>query len=292
MFSKELEEVIEAALADGVLTEKERAVLHKRAQAEGVDPDELDVVLEGRLAKMKKQEDWLRPVPPPQPANNGKHGSISKCPSCGAVVEAGSAKCAECGYVFTNVAANSSMANLSAQIKTIEEAYREKTETYFTNNPGTGDPYKDQRNDAIRHTIDNFPIPTAKDDLLEFILAMRPKAHASGNEDKVLARAYEHKYIECIDKAKLFFGDDPQFQPLFAQYAKDKKNVWRFLSKFSPKALVTIIFIVVVLVNAIIEYNPYWGFGNAIFNSFAVLLIPYLIVLLIVSLVSRSGKKS
>ena len=54
MFSKELEEVIEAALADGALTDKERAVLHKRAQAEGVDPDELDVVIDGRLAKMKR----------------------------------------------------------------------------------------------------------------------------------------------------------------------------------------------------------------------------------------------
>ena len=44
MLSKELEEIVEAALADGVLTDKERAVLHKRAQAEGIDPDELDIV--------------------------------------------------------------------------------------------------------------------------------------------------------------------------------------------------------------------------------------------------------
>ena len=64
MLSKELEEIVEAALADGVLTDKERAVLHKRAQAEGVDPDELDIVLDGRLAKMKRSEDWLRPAPP------------------------------------------------------------------------------------------------------------------------------------------------------------------------------------------------------------------------------------
>ena len=39
MFSKELEEFIDAALADGTLTEKERAVLYKRSQAEGVDPN-------------------------------------------------------------------------------------------------------------------------------------------------------------------------------------------------------------------------------------------------------------
>ena len=69
MLSKELEEIVEAALADGVLTDKERAVLHKRAQAEGVDPDELDIVLDGRLAKMKRSEDWLRPAPPQNLAN-------------------------------------------------------------------------------------------------------------------------------------------------------------------------------------------------------------------------------
>ena len=75
MFSKELEEVIEAALADGVLTDKERAVLHKRAQAEGVDLDELDIVIDGRLAKMKRQEDWLRPAPPKE-ATNQKYGNV------------------------------------------------------------------------------------------------------------------------------------------------------------------------------------------------------------------------
>ena len=53
MYSKELEELIEGALADGVITDKERAVLHKKAESEGVDPDEPDMVLDGRLAKKK-----------------------------------------------------------------------------------------------------------------------------------------------------------------------------------------------------------------------------------------------
>ena len=88
MLSKELEEIVEAALADGVLTDKERAVLHKRAQAEGVDPDELDIVLDGRLAKMKRSEDWRRPTPP-QNLDNQKLGNIVKCPNCGAQVKGG-----------------------------------------------------------------------------------------------------------------------------------------------------------------------------------------------------------
>ena len=54
MYSKELEELIESVLADGVVTDQERTVLRKRAQACGEDPDEVMIVVDGRLAKMKK----------------------------------------------------------------------------------------------------------------------------------------------------------------------------------------------------------------------------------------------
>jgi hypothetical protein len=49
MYSEKLEKLIEYALADGVLTEKERQALNKAAEAEGVDLDEFEVVLEARL---------------------------------------------------------------------------------------------------------------------------------------------------------------------------------------------------------------------------------------------------
>lgn len=104
MYSEQLEALIESAIADGVLTDQERAVLHKRAQAEGVDPDELDIIIDGRLAKMKKQEAMSRPAQPKESVNQ-KFGNVLKCPSCGAQVVAGSAVCPECGYAFTNIQA-------------------------------------------------------------------------------------------------------------------------------------------------------------------------------------------
>ena len=54
MYTKDLEELIDGVLADGVITEQERNILRKRAQACGEDPDEVMVVVEGRLTKMKK----------------------------------------------------------------------------------------------------------------------------------------------------------------------------------------------------------------------------------------------
>jgi hypothetical protein len=47
-------ELLEAALADGELTDKERAILLKKATAQGYDPDEVELMIDGRLAKMKQ----------------------------------------------------------------------------------------------------------------------------------------------------------------------------------------------------------------------------------------------
>lgn len=86
-FSKELEDVIEAALADGVITEKERAVLHKKALLEGVDPDEVDVVIDGRLQQIQKSIDDAKQ-------------KVRKCPSCGEIIPAMTAVCPSCGQVI------------------------------------------------------------------------------------------------------------------------------------------------------------------------------------------------
>lgn len=52
MYSEQLEQLIKSVIADGVITEKERAVLHKKAAAEGVDEDEIDVYVDGLVAKI------------------------------------------------------------------------------------------------------------------------------------------------------------------------------------------------------------------------------------------------
>ena len=55
MYDEKLETLITAALADGVLTDKEKQILFKKAEAMGIDRDEFELVLNGRLAKRKKE---------------------------------------------------------------------------------------------------------------------------------------------------------------------------------------------------------------------------------------------
>lgn len=63
MYNEKLEALISAALADGVLTEKEKQVLLKKAEAMGIDLDEFEMVLEGRLAKCQKEKAEKEPQP-------------------------------------------------------------------------------------------------------------------------------------------------------------------------------------------------------------------------------------
>lgn len=145
MYSKELEELIENVLEDGVITEQERAVLRKRAQACGEDPDEVLVVVEGRLAKAKKAA---------KPSNE-KRGNVVHCPACGAIVEAGSIKCKECGYVFSNVEANSSVKTFYAELMKIESKRNSYNDDEIFNKASS--------------MIKAYPVPTTKEDILEFL---------------------------------------------------------------------------------------------------------------------------
>ena len=51
MFSEELKQLIDAAVTDGKVTEKEMKVIARRAKAEGVDMDELEIYIDSCLQK-------------------------------------------------------------------------------------------------------------------------------------------------------------------------------------------------------------------------------------------------
>ena len=56
MYDPQLEKLITMALQDGVISERVRSILLRKAQELGVDKDELEIDLEMRLAKIKRTE--------------------------------------------------------------------------------------------------------------------------------------------------------------------------------------------------------------------------------------------
>ncbi len=62
MHSEQLEALVRSIIADGKITDKERSVLHKKAEAEGVDADEIDVYVEGLVAQKNNKVTAVTPI--------------------------------------------------------------------------------------------------------------------------------------------------------------------------------------------------------------------------------------
>lgn len=89
MYNEQIENLINLALADGELTEKEKQVLFKKAEAAGIDIDEFEMVLEAKLHSRQKEG----------VASKSKDNVI-KCPSCNDIIPALSRICPSCNFVI------------------------------------------------------------------------------------------------------------------------------------------------------------------------------------------------
>ena len=227
MYSKELEELIDSVLADGVVTDQERAVLYKRALACGEDPDEVMIVVDGRLAKMKKG------ASPAIPATE-KRGNIVKCPNCGAPIEAGAVKCKECGYVFTNVKANNTAKEFAIMLEQRIQKVRYDGDKTNIN--------------KVNEFIKNYPLPTGKEDLLEFIASLDARRRSKSNYQE----AYNAKYQECVTKAKTLFAGDSDVTSLLAQTEKGYRAHTFIASVIQHKKIIFIAIVVVLLLKGCI----------------------------------------
>jgi hypothetical protein len=216
MYNERIEQLIDAALADGMLTEKEKQVLFKRAQEQGIDLDEFEMVLDARLVMLQKAEraNAQRSAP-----NSGKYGDVRKCPACGAMVAALAGACTDCGYEFSGVESNLSSVQLYKKIEEIQERYALKI-SGITDATLMGDNAKwelrKQRALAISQAITTFTIPNAKADLFEFVTSMQAQM-MNDTIHKLLGNAYLTKYNEAIIKVRLMFPKDPLFMQILSE---------------------------------------------------------------------------
>jgi hypothetical protein len=228
LYDPQLEKLIDLALVDGQLTDKERQVLCRKAQSMGIDLDEFEMVLDARVYHRSQQA----PAQPAQaPVQPKKVKEVRKCPACGALVESFTTRCAECGYEFRNVEANGGIRRLFEMLNEVETTSREDATGLLE---GLGRTYADlfaqsfggtkatRRKKAI---IQNFPIPNTKDDILEFLalalpLAKKPGVFDQDMEKREMYPTWKAKCEQVIMKARFSMKNDPKTLAEINEYGK------------------------------------------------------------------------
>ena len=234
MYNEQLEKLIEMALMDGELTEKEKQVLFKKAEAMGVDLDEFEMVLEGKL--FEKQQSMQQTTQTTAAPKSDKFGEVKKCPACGAMVQSFQTKCSDCGHEFKNIGANVSIGKLFEMLNACENERKDEDMSIgsalggmFAKAYGLGG--GDKIMEKKKSIISGFPIPNTKDDILEFLSTAIPSAKKKGNmftkenpENKShndLAPTWKSKCEQIIMKAKFSMKEDKKTLEEIMAYANE-----------------------------------------------------------------------
>ena len=230
--NEQLEKLIDFALADGILSDKERGVLYRKANELGVDRDEFEMILEAKLHMVQKAT-TPPPPPPPQdvvPQKSNKEGDTSKCPSCGAPVQSFMTHCPDCGHEFRNTEAVSSISKLHEELQKIEAEERARPRSWIEQLDGEMAIHRAVAN-RQKTTISSFPVPNTKEDLLEFLSIASSQAQAKidfglykwADPKNIIKQAWHAKCEQIIVKARFSMRDDQKTLEEFELYAKQLK---------------------------------------------------------------------
>lgn len=155
-------------------------------------------------------------------------GKIHKCPNCGEVLGSFQATCPACGHEVRDARNSYSVREFAAKLEEIEHSRSTK---------GFGIKKMLQDQNEVNETdqkkinlIRSYVIPNTKEDLSEFLILASSNINLKRYNDfeqitmsqKAVSDAWEAKFEQAYEKAKLSFGDTPEFQKIQSIY--EKKN--------------------------------------------------------------------
>lgn len=258
MYNEQLEKLIEMALMDGELTEKEKQVLFNKAEAMGVDLDEFEMVLEAKLFEKKKSDKPITAAP-----KSDKLGDVKKCPACGAIAETFATKCQDCGTEFRNIEASQNIISFFEKLDEVESNRKDSVyENSNTNsNIGIGTiikwlffwyillplklfsffinkskPAKWSTTDSRKEElIMNFPIPASREEILEFLNLASSKINSNNYFN---AFAEETKYKDAWNK--IWLKKIEQIHSKATMAMKNDKKSFEDVNKITESARLTV----------------------------------------------------
>ncbi len=164
IMTEKLERMINMALVDGVMDESDRQLINKVATAEGIDPDELQLYIKSIAKKQRNEHSKSVVEEQAQYIQKQRDAIGNECPKCHKQIPPMTLVCPYCGTAIVNKKANSSIKELAEKIDSIRSSVRDSTEKEI----------------RIAETINLFPVPNTKEDILEFLALVTPNAKKKG----------------------------------------------------------------------------------------------------------------
>ncbi len=215
MYNEKIEKLIDLALADGELTEKEKQVLFKNAEAQGIDLDEFEMVLDAKLHQQNKSKK-TEAAPKSDRVND-----VKKCPACGAIIESFSVVCKDCGCEIRHQDSSKTIKDFTEKLAKIP---RESNSLLKHG----------ERNPEYKEFITAYPIPNSKEDLLEFATLIMVRC-----EDGTDFQIWRAKMKEVVLKAKIAMKNDKSSLEIILGFEEEisklNKNVLKRIKGLSKK---------------------------------------------------------
>ena len=249
-FPKQVEDLIESAIADGVLTADERAALLKRCLLSGVDPKTLEMELDRRLAEKKKSMPPVPPIPQTQSAADKSKAQTSVHALDDLIKE----------YLTDGIISEKERAVL---LKKAEELGIDKDEMdlYIDAQQQKTDQAVDAATNKRRGKTCPFcggSIPALTDKCPHCGASITPEASAELQEilnqlENALVKykagglngkAYVEKYIH---KAKTYYGNNPKVQRIVEEVTIEMKQREKTLNKTLVISIVGFLFVGILL---------------------------------------------
>ena len=210
----ELENLIDMALADGKVTDKERAVILRKAESLGIDKDEVEMILDGKLHQLEASK----------PKQKEKVGNVKTCPACGAPVKSFQLKCEDCDHEFQNTKIDGYINDFQ---KTIEKAISEKhiLYKYKVNNIEHEIPNETSKDKAVASLIKSYPLPKNKEDIIELLIYSYSNYESDKNQKiwgmsipKPVKDAWYAKAKQALELLEVYGEKDSQSQNVINRY--------------------------------------------------------------------------
>lgn len=184
-------------------------------------------------------------------------GSIHKCPNCGEPIGSFTSTCPACGFEFRDVRTSTAVKEFAQRLDELQ-AQKKAPSVLGGVAAALGLGKADNTNEQILDTIRNFNVPNTKEDVFEFmilassnintsVMSARTSSEAGANSEeefntmKARNDAWLAKMEQVYQKAKLSFGNDPDFARIEEIYSKTTSSIAVAEKKKKSKTLKLII---------------------------------------------------